>query len=113
MCGVNFKHKMQRVTFKEKIMPKQKKRKKAFFRHFRCQTSFFLWKGFSSGQSGITSAKLWRLDFGLGTDKDYKRDNTREKKVSYVHIDKNTSCYLQKNIQNIQYRYIKYVYTKK
>jgi len=31
MCGVNFKHKMQRVTFKEKIMPKQKKNEKKLF----------------------------------------------------------------------------------
>jgi hypothetical protein len=43
------------------------------------QTSFFLWKGLSSGQSGITSAKLWRLDLGFGRAKDYKR-TTQEKK---------------------------------
>jgi hypothetical protein len=45
------------------------------------QTSFFLWKGFSSGQSGITSAKLCLLDLGLGTDKDYKTDNTKIKQI--------------------------------
>lgn len=44
------------------------------------QTSFFLWNGLSSGQSGMTSAKLGRLDLGFGTDKDYKSDNTEEEK---------------------------------
>jgi hypothetical protein len=43
------------------------------------QTSFFLWKGLSSGQSGMTSAKLWRRDRGLGTDNSYKTDDTRKK----------------------------------
>ena len=49
------------------------------------QTSFFLWNGFSSGQSGITSARLWRLERGFGTDRDYKR-TSREKKN---HFNKN------------------------
>jgi hypothetical protein len=47
------------------------------------QTSFFLWKGLSSGQSGMTSAKLWRRERGFGTDNDYKR-TTQENVMTYT-----------------------------